>query len=71
MKTAELEDVLYWESRLYKVVGISTGKTLTLEPLEDNDFCINCKAGLRNQIHIIESCPNFQEGAKAIKTIKE
>ena len=70
MKTAKLEDLLYWEDKLYKVVGIGTGKTLTLDPLGNNGFCPHCKKGIKSQVNIIEACPNFQNGAKPIETIE-
>ena len=70
MKTASIDDYLIYNGILVQVVGIAEGKTIILEPvLETDKQCEHC--GGKKRIHILENCPNFQNMAKPINTIKE
>lgn len=68
---AELGDYLEYDGKLMKVIAIAEGKTIIMEPVgHDNAKCPECGYSYKKQIDSLESCPNFQNGANPIKTIK-
>ena len=70
MKRAKLNDYLFWRGELAQIVGESEGRQVIIQPLEDRK-CPNCGHNLgKEQIHVIESSPMFQEGAERIETIE-
>lgn len=69
MKTANLRDIFEWEGELVEVRWINEGqRSIGFVPV-NAEPCPCC--GATKHWDIIESSPNFQNGAKPIKTIKE
>jgi hypothetical protein len=72
MKTAELNDLLYYEGQLVRVTGIAIGKMVIMEPILDaNNPSDKYNAGSYfPTIYVLEESNNFQNGAEPIPTIK-
>jgi hypothetical protein len=72
MKTAELNDLLYYKGQLVRVTGIAIGKMVIMEPILDaNDPSKKYNPGLcYPKIYVLEHSRNFQEGAEPISTVK-
>lgn len=58
--------VLY-DGELTRVVGIATGRTLTLEYVE-HSACHAC--GEARRVHVLEDSPLFQEKAEPVPTVE-
>ena len=71
MKTAELNDYLEWNGRLYQVKWINPGsKSIGMVSLDKNK-CPHCEHEIDyDSMDMIESSQLFQENATPIKTIK-
>ena len=69
MKTAQLQDIFEYEGELVQVRWINQGqRSIGFVPVNAKP-CPCC--GETKRWDMIESSPNFQNGAKAIKTITE
>ena len=68
MKQAELQDIFEFQGELVQVRWINRGqKSIGFVPLNAKP-CPCC--GVTKHWDVIESSPDFQNGAKPIKTIK-
>jgi len=73
-KSVEGGELIKYKGDMYKVIGHTEHKTVTLEPV-DNDGKIVCprcgeSTGITEQISLVEQSPLFQENAEAIETLK-
>ena len=69
MKTGDLNDLLMWENRLARIVGICHSKTLIVEFL-DHSRCPHCQKNLGpERFSVVEAAPLFQSTAKPVKSI--
>lgn len=71
MKNGKQGDYLLWQGKPAKIVGESASRQVIIELLEDKK-CPHCQESLgKDQIHVIVTSPNFQEGAKPMETISK
>lgn len=72
MKTAKLNDLLYYDGQLHKVTGIAIGKMVIMEPIIDmNESHKQYNPGLHYPtIYVLEDSQLFQECAEPIDTIQ-
>lgn len=71
MKDANLGEYLLWEGQPAIIIAESNGRQVIIQLLEDNK-CPHCNGLLgKDQTHVIVSSPQFQNGAKQIKTITD
>jgi uncharacterized protein (DUF1330 family) len=63
MKIAKLGDYLLWDGKPAQIIGETSERQVIIELLE-NCKCPHCYGDLgKKQIHMIVSCPLFQEQA--------
>ena len=71
MKTAELNDHLFYDGQLVKVVGIAEGKMVIMEPIIDANDHTRAGEYIERPIYVLEHSKSFQECAEPIPTIKD
>lgn len=67
-KVIKPNTILYWRDGLMRVVGISEGRTIHMQPL-DKSPCGVC--GQLPEISVLEHSPLFQENTKPVETLQD
>lgn len=72
MKTAELGDVFYWGGDLVTCEWINDGRKSIGFIIREEVKCPHCGEihEVEKSMNVIESSPQFQDGALAVPTIK-
>jgi hypothetical protein len=68
MKTAKINDILMFEGKLVKVIGIAEGKMIIMEPVIKPISFLTVED---KSIYVLEHSPNFQNVAEPVQTLTD